>query len=482
MSAVSEKDKERWDALIKPCTYEEGDLVMLTHEGKFGLEPNFKGPYIVTRAYEEFGTFQLETVAGEPLKSLVHKDRLMPAKGPKPESSWYDPTEARREVKRVTSTRSGRGGGGSHVTPDFIDPIIHSTTIVDQTPQENVSFRLEPNETEPLLLNDSNGGNYYDGEPTTTTTQQEFYDDDEEEMTAGFFSASENSNTSMMGDEQQEEMITSIIPSAASNNGGDTSMSEQEEDAAALNNATVDNGDAIMVTSSSDEELDTVATDNGDTSMGEEEHHDVERRIVTAEGNIDEVVYIEEVEREQARSEEREESRSEEIEEIEEIVEIVQEREEVENSGDQIDERVIGDLQPGDEIIMTESSNLSPILQIPPEESRVREEDPEDINDNVNLSPISFTPQEESRVREEAPQASNTNLSPIFFQTDTGGGRGRPQISEGGDVRPDINSALPLDDDIPDFIRNFNRNRKRKFTPSVPLRRSKRTRTARSLN
>lgn len=103
----SEEDKLRWDAAMNQIEYEVGDLVMLTHEDKFGLEPTFKGPYVVTEVFEEFGTCRLETVAGQKLDALVHKDRLKHAKGDKPEQAWYDPTAARRKTKEITSSRSG---------------------------------------------------------------------------------------------------------------------------------------------------------------------------------------------------------------------------------------------------------------------------------------------------------------------------------------------------------------------------------------
>ncbi|OBZ81557.1 Transposon Tf2-9 polyprotein, partial [Choanephora cucurbitarum] len=96
LKAMAEKDKEKWDAAIKKVTFEPGDLVMLTHEGRFGLEPKFKGPYVVVKVFPDFGTYQLQTISGEPLKSLVHVDRMKIAKGAKPESPWYDPTVERR--------------------------------------------------------------------------------------------------------------------------------------------------------------------------------------------------------------------------------------------------------------------------------------------------------------------------------------------------------------------------------------------------
>ena len=67
---MGEHDKKKWDEKIKPLSFEIGDQVLLTHEGKFGLEPRFKGPYVVTQVFSDFGTYKLETVAGR----RFHKD------------------------------------------------------------------------------------------------------------------------------------------------------------------------------------------------------------------------------------------------------------------------------------------------------------------------------------------------------------------------------------------------------------------------
>ena len=118
----SEKDKEKWDAAMEPMEYDIGDLVLLSHETKFGMEPNFTGPFIITEIFEEFGTCRLESMAGQKLDSLVHKDRLKHAKGDQPQQDWYNPTVTRQVVKDVTSTRSGRNTDRAHVIPPV--PII----------------------------------------------------------------------------------------------------------------------------------------------------------------------------------------------------------------------------------------------------------------------------------------------------------------------------------------------------------------------
>jgi len=145
MKAVSDKDKERWDKSMGIVDYEVGDLVLLTHEGKFGLEPRFKGPYIITQVFNDYGTYQLETMAGQKVDSLVHRDRLKRAKGDKPDEAWYDPTASRRQVKAATTSRSGRvlraslpsfgkGGGGSSyaATAGFSSSVRNEYVNIDR--------------------------------------------------------------------------------------------------------------------------------------------------------------------------------------------------------------------------------------------------------------------------------------------------------------------------------------------------------------
>ena len=134
LKAVSQKDKERWDAHIKPVSYEVGDMVMLTHEDSFGLEPQFKGPFMVIQVFDN-GTCRLETIEGRKLDSLVHKERLMHAKGNKPESTWYNPTVSRRTVKAITGSRSGRGGGECSRNPPALVESSGDSTIHNKSTQ-----------------------------------------------------------------------------------------------------------------------------------------------------------------------------------------------------------------------------------------------------------------------------------------------------------------------------------------------------------
>ena len=126
LKAMAEQDKVRWDANIKKKSYEVGDMVILTHEGRFGLEPRFKGPFIVVQVFPDYGTVKLETVQGEPLKSLVHVDRLLAAKGDTPSEPWYDPTASRRIVREVMKDSAGAPFVDSNIeeNSDVTAPVV----------------------------------------------------------------------------------------------------------------------------------------------------------------------------------------------------------------------------------------------------------------------------------------------------------------------------------------------------------------------
>ncbi|OAD66957.1 hypothetical protein PHYBLDRAFT_174667 [Phycomyces blakesleeanus NRRL 1555(-)] len=89
---MSSKDKEKWDAVIKKVLFEIRDHVKLTHEGRFGLEPQFKHPFIVMNKNNKYGTYQLKTMEGKPLASWVHVDQLYKTNGDAPNDTWYNPT------------------------------------------------------------------------------------------------------------------------------------------------------------------------------------------------------------------------------------------------------------------------------------------------------------------------------------------------------------------------------------------------------
>ncbi|KAG2216039.1 hypothetical protein INT45_007160 [Circinella minor] len=69
----------------------------MTHEGRYGLEPVYKGPYVVVDKNSDFGTYQLETIQGKLLDLWVHVDRLAKVNfDTEPTTPWFDPTASRR--------------------------------------------------------------------------------------------------------------------------------------------------------------------------------------------------------------------------------------------------------------------------------------------------------------------------------------------------------------------------------------------------
>lgn len=69
MCAVSQRDKQKWNQALSILDFEIGDYVKLTHEGRYGLEPQYKRPYVVVDKNADFGIYKLETLQGEPLAS-----------------------------------------------------------------------------------------------------------------------------------------------------------------------------------------------------------------------------------------------------------------------------------------------------------------------------------------------------------------------------------------------------------------------------
>ncbi|OAD73069.1 hypothetical protein PHYBLDRAFT_169326 [Phycomyces blakesleeanus NRRL 1555(-)] len=91
MTVMSNKDKEKCDAIIKKVLFKIGDHVKLMHKGCFGLELRFKGPFVVMNKNEAYGTYQLKTMEGKPLTSWVHIDHLYKTHGDAPQDTWYNP-------------------------------------------------------------------------------------------------------------------------------------------------------------------------------------------------------------------------------------------------------------------------------------------------------------------------------------------------------------------------------------------------------
>ena len=65
LQANAAKDKERWDAVLKPQKFSLGDHVLMRHENKLSLEFNWKGPYKVIGAHTASDIYQLEDLHGQ---------------------------------------------------------------------------------------------------------------------------------------------------------------------------------------------------------------------------------------------------------------------------------------------------------------------------------------------------------------------------------------------------------------------------------
>jgi hypothetical protein len=72
-----------------------GDHVFLRHEDKYGLEYNWKGPYVVIGKKDEQNIYQLEHITGEPHPSWVHTDRLQRVYADTIDTPWYNPSVSR---------------------------------------------------------------------------------------------------------------------------------------------------------------------------------------------------------------------------------------------------------------------------------------------------------------------------------------------------------------------------------------------------
>ncbi|KAJ8651199.1 hypothetical protein O0I10_013351, partial [Lichtheimia ornata] len=124
--------KERWDKALNIVDFNVGDYVKLTHEGRYGLEPQYKGPYVVVAKNEDFGTYKLETLQGQPLASWIHVDRLAKVNFDKePATPWFDPTSSRAEWR-----------SRMRLPPetDEVDKLVDDTTRETPLPDSTASF------------------------------------------------------------------------------------------------------------------------------------------------------------------------------------------------------------------------------------------------------------------------------------------------------------------------------------------------------
>ena len=215
VEAVNDRDKEKWDAAIKPVLFEPGDLVMLTNEGRYGLEPLYKGPYVILQYFPEYGTYKLETVQGKPLDSLIHADRLQKAHGDKPEEPWYEPSSfLRRPVaisdnddltendahhipvsarpmnqpitknrnSHTTSVHAGGAGGGSYYPPSSKNS-RPSTAVNNDDPGNITNYTADPVISEDISVDHSEVEQDCVGEEFENTHFDEEILDDRSDLT-----------------------------------------------------------------------------------------------------------------------------------------------------------------------------------------------------------------------------------------------------------------------------------------------------------
>ncbi|CEP13411.1 hypothetical protein [Parasitella parasitica] len=201
MRAMATKDKQKWDAVIKKISFEPGDLVLLTHEGRLGLKPRYKGPYIVVESFPDFGTYKLQTLTGEPLKNLLHVDRLKAAHGEKPTDSWYDLTMARRDWKQATTKAKADPSGDTRLSSpaantssahlvnelgngvtiydrDEVDPLAENTAVVKEVaPTDTNTNKTKPNDPFASASQVSNGSTLGKTVPITVESSKVKEDD-----------------------------------------------------------------------------------------------------------------------------------------------------------------------------------------------------------------------------------------------------------------------------------------------------------------
>ncbi|CAO3623102.1 unnamed protein product [Mucor hiemalis] len=199
---------------------------MLTHEDKFGLKPNFKGPFIITEYFPDFGTCRLETMAGQKLDVLVHKDRLKHAKGDKPGESWYDPTSCRRQIREVTTSRSGMRTNYqtsdtsiSTSTPHQVE-IFPSSSAFTTTSISGTQL-LEDN---PVVLEEDShmgGGNATGNSSSTVTTRRQQQQDTTATPTIASQSIIDIYDDVSSGDNLQDTEVVDVL--------SDSSDDSQEE-------------------------------------------------------------------------------------------------------------------------------------------------------------------------------------------------------------------------------------------------------------
>jgi len=135
---ASSMSKERYDKTITPePPLEPNTYVLRRNEPAKKYEPKWTGPYKILRALSN-DLYELEDARGVKQSSLVHRDRLVPARiGALPPSlPWYETKRSRLEetIVEIGSPPTTEPGGshfkeGSNVTDDIQeDPVVESAT------------------------------------------------------------------------------------------------------------------------------------------------------------------------------------------------------------------------------------------------------------------------------------------------------------------------------------------------------------------
>ena len=433
LKAMGEADKKRWDAKIKPTSFEIGDMVILTHEGKFGLEPRFKGPYIITKIFPDYGTYQLETIAGEPLQSLVHVDRIKAANGEKPLVPWYDPTTSRRAVREADRLRMDTNNVAKTLPKP---PSNNQFSSVSISPKQNLNQPQDDFIDMPV--------------PTTTASQ----------------------NTSQM----VKNSTPNSISEEDSSVHGSSIMDETENNDRAFEH--VLDGYDFMSSADSDIEIpdqpvepssssSTVSSNSPSSylSSPHADHETLNEQISVDSGSdIDERVTEPEI-NEQMLNAELEES----------------------NTSENINPQNINSPSENDHL-NTETVNPPPEnTNLSPNSTTSETNIATTTSNQVPSSNFSFTPPPNQTKTSQAnstkiekfidlsfklPSSNSTPESSTTAMTKSNDVQGRTSVSKGGDVSISVDTSN--DPDLQDIIEmlNSNRNKKRKFKPKIPATRN----------
>jgi hypothetical protein len=438
LKAMGEADKKRWDSKIKPTSFEIGDMVMLTHEGKLGLEPRFKGPYIVTKTFPNYGTYQLETIAGEPLQSLVHVDRIKAANGEKPLVPWYDPTTSRRAVREAERSRLDNNNVASSSSTPSSDhrsvPIVISSTLsakqnLNQPPDDFIDM--------PVPTANSQNTSQIIEIPTPNLISEE--------------DLSVHGSSIMDETENNDRVFEQLLD-------GYDFVSSADSDIEIL--------DQPFESLSSSPTISSVSSPSSYSSLVHPNHEILNEQIrVNPGSDIDERLSEPEINEQMLNSEIEESSTS--------------ENTNSENIGPSSE-----NAHPNTEIANSSLDNSTKLLLNPnTQETNVTTT----ISNKIPSSEFSFTPPtnqtklsqtsstKTKKFIDLASQLPPSNLTPessTTAMTKSSDVQGRTSVSKGGDVNTSVDTSSDPDlQDIIDIL-NYNKNKKRKFKPKIPTTRN----------